>query len=136
MLFDAGTGLASRFAFVQRMSTAVEEAQQRGDVLSIAFMNVRADAFEETLDKLIATLKVDVLARYDTYELATLAVGSDGAELADRIRACGTDVLTHVTAGVATLQEPWSVSGLVMHADEALRTAGERGGVCISEDAG
>ena len=39
-----------------------------------------------------------------------------------------TDVLSNVTAGVRVDGRPWSVTGLIMHADEALRERAGRWG--------
>lgn len=133
LLYDGATGLASRVSFLQRLVADVSDAQQRGSAVSIGFVEVRAEAFDDTLERIIATLQVDLLARYDTHELAVLVVGQDGADLAARIRACGEDVLHHVTVGVASLTAPPSVTGLILHADEALFAARQRGGLFVNE---
>jgi GGDEF domain-containing protein len=103
--------------------------------VSVAFLDVREDAFDETLDKVIAILQVDVLARYDTHELAVFAVGLTGQVLAERIRACGPDVLHNLTVGVASLPAPLSMTGLLLHADEALHAAHRQGGLVVNNHA-
>jgi len=135
VLFDAGTGLASRVSFLQRLSSEVADGHQSGNTVSVAFLDVREDAFDETLDKVIAILQVDVLARYDTHELAVFAVGLTGQVLAERIRACGPDVLRNLTVGVASLPAPLSMTGLLLHADEALHAAHRQGGLVVNNHA-
>lgn len=132
VLFDAATGLVSRVSFLQRLSSQVADARQSGVAVSVGFMDVRVDGFDETLDRVIAILQVDVLARYDTHELAVFAVGLTGPALAERIRVCGTDVLDNLTVGIASLPAPLSMTGLLLHADEALHVALRQGGLVIN----
>ena len=132
LLYDAATGLVSRLSFLQRLSGHLADSRHKGDTVSVAFLEVSAGAFDETLDKIIATLQVDVLARYDHHELAVIAIGITGDDLGSRIRACGDDVVRHITGGIASLTTPTSAAGLIMHADEALLLARQAGGLHVN----
>jgi GGDEF domain-containing protein len=132
LLYDGGTGLASRVSFLQQLAARVTEAQQLGSAVGIGFLELPANEFDDTLERILPTLQVDLIARYDTHELAVVALGLDGEDLAARIRACGTEVLRHLTAGVASLIAPTSVTALMLHADEALLAARQRGGIVVN----
>lgn len=132
LLYDAATGLVSRLSFLQQLSARVRDAERTGDQVCVGFLEVSAESFDDALDKIIATLQVDVLARYDHRELAVIAVGVSGDLLESRIRACGDDVVSHLTGGIASLSPPTSTAGLIMHADEALHIARRAGGLQVN----
>ena len=129
LLHDEATGLPNRMLLLQQLSTYVAA----GGELSLAFLDLSASPSDQTLHAIIATLDVDLLARYGPGELAAVGVGVSALEMADRIRAaCGAGALDHLAVGIAALVAPASVSSLVAHADEALLTAQRRGGIWVN----
>ena len=128
LLHDEATGLPNRLLLLQHLATYVAA----GGVISLAFLDLSASPSDQILHAIIATLDVDLLARYGPSELAAVVVGVTAIELADRIRACGAEALDHLTVGIAALVAPASVSALVAHADEALLTAQRRGGIWVN----
>lgn len=135
VLYDSATGLASRLSFLRQLERHLADDSQRGQDVCVGLLEVDAEGFDDTLEKIIATLQVELLARYDRRELAVIAIGIDGDELVARIEACGADVLDHLTGGVAALEAPTSATGLILHADEALLAARRNGGLRVNPHA-
>lgn len=131
LLHDEATGLPNRLLLLQQLAGYVAA----GGVVSLAFLDLSSSPPEQALHAIIATLDVDLLARYGPSELAAVGVGVSALELADRIRACGAAPLDHLAVGIAALLAPSSVSALIAHADEALLTAQRRGGIWINPSA-
>jgi GGDEF domain-containing protein len=132
LLYDAATGLPNRLSFVQRLAGDVAEANRTGSSVGVALLDLPDGAFDELLDEVVATLAVDFLARIGPSELAAIGVGLDATQVARRIEDCAPAAAARLIAGVASLQAPPSVTGLVVHADEALLTARKTGGVVVN----
>lgn len=132
LFYDPVTGLPNRFALLRQLDGYVGDSRSGGGPVGLAFIALDAEAPDDLVQTITATLPVDYLACYGSTELVAMMAGSHATELARRITACGADVLEHVTVGVASLDRPGSVAGLVAHADEALLEARRTGGMVVN----
>ena len=97
----------------------MSDADDTGTPVTVGSSTGEGGGVRRKLFEVVATSQVDVLARYDTRELAAIGAGLDG-QTRRRIRACGDSRSSTTAVGVASLTAPPSITGLIVHAEEAL----------------
>lgn len=133
-LTDPVTGLANRRHLHLRLREMVTRAQALDEVLNLAFVALARSTTTEILTAVGQRLAEAVaphgfVARYGGTELVLLMPILTGREMATMVRLGINDTPgPPPTIGIASVQAPVSVAGLVATADEALLAAHRSGG--------